>query len=190
MSKVIVSVVIVGAFLGLSSKSAFAQEEVPKVELGPFFTLTRLRELDSTEFGFGGRVTFNPHKNVGLEGEFGYYPSIDLKEVARGVGAGNLDVNGKIFTGLFGVKLTPLRGEHAALFGKVRGGFARFSVDTNVPGLPSSFSISSTQFAVDYGGGFELFASKRIGFRFDAGDLYIRNSGHNLNFTAGVTFRF
>jgi hypothetical protein len=51
---------------------------------------TRLNEGDQNGFGFGGRVTFNPHENVGLEAQISYYPDaaadLDIADV-------NVDAN-------------------------------------------------------------------------------------------------
>jgi opacity protein-like surface antigen len=187
------------AMLGLCYTTAYAQAEVPKVELGGFFAFTRLRDLDSNASGFGGRVTFNPHPNFGIEAEIGYSPSIGLGGL--GDETGDVNVKLKMLTGLFGVKLTGRPGERVAVFGKIRPGFVRFTASANVPGTPASVNASTRQFAIDYGGGVEVFASKRVGFRFDAGDLIIFDveetrlfrvlrRSHNLNITAGVTFRF
>jgi hypothetical protein len=53
----------------------------------------------------------------------------------------------------------------------------------------------ATEFALDIGGVFELYPSRRVAFRFDIGDTIIRFGGlgftsHNLQITTGVALRF
>jgi hypothetical protein len=180
ITRVAVSAVFLLALLGLCSSTAYAQAEVPKLELGPLFTLNT--DFTNTDVGFGGRVTFNPHKVVGLEVEISHYPNSSADFLG-------LQVEGSITTALFGVKLTK-RGERAAVFAKVRPGLVHGSVEIRGVG-----GGSATNFATDVGGGFEVFASKRVGVRFDAGDVIVfagqgLGASHGLVFTAGVTFRF
>jgi hypothetical protein len=163
MSKAVVGGIFVFACLGLCSQSALAQQEVPKVEVGPLFTLNT--DFTNTDIGFGRRVTFNPHKVVGLEAEVSHYPNSSADFLG-------LHVEGSITTALFGVKLTKRFGEQAAVFAKVRPGLVHGSVEMSGVG-----GGSSTKFPTDFGGGFEVVASKRVGFRVDAGDVIVWWSG-------------
>jgi hypothetical protein len=99
---------------------------------------------------------------------------------------------------LFGVKYG-LRSEKFGIFSKLRPGFVRFSEGTPIF-LGSS---SDTEFALDFGGVFEVYASRNVALRFDVGDTIIRFSNpnllgvgadpayrHNLQLSTGVAFRF
>ncbi|MBI3950325.1 MAG: hypothetical protein HY314_07720 [Acidobacteria bacterium] len=200
MNKLIASGVFVFAILGLCAQSALAQQEdVPRVEVGPLFTMFRDTDLNNSEAGFGGRITINPHWLAGVEAEISHYPNVGA---AQFLGP---HADADVTTGLFGIKLTPLRTERAAVFGKLRPGFAH--VRFNIPSLPGGpFRVRDTEFAMDFGGGVELFPVRWFGLRFDVGDLFIRDveddrvplapgevirgSNHNLLFTAGFTLRF
>jgi hypothetical protein len=198
-SKILLSAVFVFAILCLTSQAALAQhQDVPRVEVGPLFTMFRDTEVEENNVGVGGRITFNPHWAVGVEAEISHYPDVGA---ARFLGP-HVDAN--LTTGLFGLKVTPLRTERVAVFGKVRPGFihARFHIP-NFPGAPAPFNVNDTEFAADWGGGVEVFPVRWLGLRFDAADLYIRDVGddrvpdqlirgatHNFLFTAGFSFRF
>jgi hypothetical protein len=157
---------------------AQARNDTPKVDVGAHFVVSRLRDLDDTNLGVGGRISYNFTDNIAVEGELTYFPQ-DLGTIAT-----------SSYQGLFGVK-TGWRSEKAGIFGKIRPGFMRF--DRLAPAL------TSTQLAVDIGGVVELYPFRRSVVRFDIGDTII-NFGtglvatpfvsHNLQFGVGYGFRF
>jgi hypothetical protein len=175
--------------LMVPAQSAQAQSEAPKVEIGAHYTLLRLRDFDTTDNGVGGRITLNLNDSFGLEGELNFFP----QERVNFANLSSLD--SKRTQGLFGVK-TGMRSEKAGIFGKLRPGFIRFSAGTPIVG-PSQ---SDTEFALDFGGVFELYPSRSVALRFDVGDTVIRFSSpllvveptyrHNLQISTGVAFRF
>jgi hypothetical protein len=182
MSKRLFPIFLAAAvLLPLSAVLAQAQSrsDTPKLEVGGQFVVTRLRDLDETNAGAGGRVTYNFTDNIAVEGEFTYFPQ-DLSSLGTT----------SSYQGLFGVK-TGWRSEKLGLFGKIRPGFMRF--DRPTPAL------TSTQLALDLGGVFELYPSRRSVVRFDIGNTII-NFGpdiatpsflsHNLQFGVGYAFRF
>jgi hypothetical protein len=87
-----------------------------------------------------------------------------------------------------------MRSEFAGIFGKIRPGFMRFTEnEPSIPFIPPT--PGATEFALDIGGVFELYHTRRVAFRFDIGDTIICFGGlgfssHNLQITTGVVLRF
>ena len=148
---------------------AQGQSETPKVEIGAHYTLLRFRDFSVTDSGVGGRVTFNLTDNIGIEGELNFFP----QKRSNSLTVFPLFVDSTRTQGLFGVK-TGLRSEKAGIFGKFRPGFVRFGDSGVVPGL------GFTQFALDFGGVFELYPTRSVALRFDVGDTVIRITNPNL----------
>ena len=195
---------IVMLFLSLSSQPAQAQSETPKLELGAQFPLIRLSEFDTTDPGVGGRMTYNLSRHVALEGEINFFPRDRFH-------------SGRLFSrrrieGLFGLK-SGIRSDKIGLFGKARPGFMRFNESREPIACIAIFptplacviAAGKTEFALDLGGVVEFYPSRRSVVRFDLGDTLVRfgefarrSSGrvsdgfitHNLQFNAGVAFRF
>jgi outer membrane protein with beta-barrel domain len=178
--------------LMVPAQNAQAQSsETPKVEVGAHYTLLRLRDFDITDNGVGGRVTFNLADSFGLEGELNFFPQRRTNSIVPGLFQDSTRTQG-----LFGVK-TGLRSEKAGIFAKIRPGFFRFGESTSIGGVPGP---SFTQFALDFGGVFELYPSRSVAIRFDVGDTIIRFgsnftggdafNSNNLQISTGVAFRF
>jgi hypothetical protein len=176
--------------LMVPAQNAQAQSETPKVEIGAHYTLLRLRDLDTTDHGVGGRVTFNLADSFGVEGELNFFPQKRSDSLIP------LLADSTRTQGLFGVKYG-MRSEKAGIFGKFRPGFIRFGEATPITGITTP---SITQFAFDFGGVFELYPSRSVALRFDVGDTVIRFSNprlvsdtfysNNLQISTGVAFRF
>ena len=168
---------------------AQGRSETPKVEVGAQYTLLRFRDFSVTDSGVGGRVTYNVTDNIGIEGELNVFP----QKRSNSLTVFPLFVDSTRTQGLFGVK-TGLRSEKAGIFGKIRPGFVRFGDSGVVPGL------GFTQFALDFGGVFELYPTRSVALRFDVGDTVIRFTNpnlvsstfnsNNLQISTGVAFRF
>jgi hypothetical protein len=198
-------------------------EELPKFELGAQFTSITKPDFNSgaTEPGFGGRFTFNLNRSVALEAVGNFFPH---KCRFCGKGAFGGDNSGTITQGLFGVKAGK-RFEKWGIFGKARPGVVSFSegdskyVATGTGGsFPFEFRRNRlTNFALDLGGVFEFYPSRRIVTRIEAGDTLIHygerqssflffdpttgvpvlrpfttrsETRHNFQFVAGVGWRF
>lgn len=193
---------------------AVAQSKKDKIEIGVQSTSLTLFQpdfaFDTTQIGIGGRVTYNLNRSIAAEAEINFFPQ---KQSI-------LNADGNAIQGQFGVKLGK-RFQKFGLFGKVRPGF--LSVDrvvafipgppgSQVPSGPLDFKIErQTFFTIDTGGVLELYPSRRMVVRFDAGDTVIRHPArfgptgdiinpsvqlirpakfnHNFQFTAGVAFR-
>lgn len=218
--KLLLTILAAMSFAALHARPARAQAETPRVEIGAHFSLIRLPRpqfsaLDtfqgvSAAPGVGGRITFNFNKHVAVEGEINFFPK-DLSHVP-GPGAPNqtqlglTPISGQQTQGLFGVK-AGIRSSRAGVFGKVRPGYMRFGQAsepvTCVTVFPQSFGCwlarGRTTFALDFGGVVEFYPSRHTVVRFDLGDTVVNFRGnfaarsittHNLQFNAGVGFRF
>lgn len=202
----------VATILCLGSERIRAQSEPSKVEIGAQFSLLKIDRVridgneirlfaPVTEPGFGGRFTYNPTKNLGLDAEVNFFPK-------QGAGATNLG-GGHITQGLFGPKVGK-RWERVGIFGKGRLGFVSYSkAILNRDARITTVQFGRlTHFAFDVGGVVELYPSRRTVIRFDVGDTIVRYgtqnfidahghatalepfTRHNLQFTTGVGFRF
>jgi outer membrane protein with beta-barrel domain len=175
---------------------AQSQSETPKVEIGAHYTFLRFRDFAPSinDNGVGARMTLNLADSFGLEGELNFFRQKRTNDIVFPA-----FVDSARTQGLFGVK-TGLRSEKAGIFGKLRPGFIRFG-ESSIGGVPVTPSI--TQFALDFGGVFELYPSRSVALRFDIGDTIIRFSdpnfvgvggdtinSNNLQISAGVAFRF
>jgi hypothetical protein len=160
--------------------------------------------------GVGGRITFNFNDHVAVEGEINFFPK-DLSGMPSLGLPRRVSASGQQTQGLFGLK-AGIRSSRAGVFGKVRPGYMRFGQARN-PGrisfecdalvFPPRFGCwladGRTAFALDFGGVAEFYPSRHTIVRFDLGDTVVNFRGnfegrrlttHNLQFNAGVGFRF
>ncbi len=159
-----------------------------------------------TQFGLGGRFTYNFLRSVAAEIQADFYPGHIDDFAGRSAG-------GRISQVQAGAKIGK-RFEKWGLFGKVRPGVVSFSETFIFDGFSSNppFHIGRrTYFSLDAGGVLEFYPSPRVVARFDGGDTMIRYGGaelgiffipsvasppapyefhHNFQFSAGVGFRF
>jgi hypothetical protein len=189
---------------------AVAQSTKDKIEIAVQTTSLTLvnpdvPSFDSTQAGIGGRFTFNFNRSIAAEAELNFLPQKEnfLTDV------------GPIIQGQFGVKAGK-RFEKFGIFGKGRPGFLsidkyRFTPPQGSQGGATFFPVERRAlFTIDVGGVLELYPSKRMVVRFEAGDTVIRHPAlfaqisatdptrvqirekkinHNFQFTAGVGFR-
>ena len=148
-----------------------------------------------TDYGFGGRFTYNFNRNVAIEVEANYFP-VDkhLRLINQVINGSTLPVvhgfsypGGRKFQMVAGPKIG-YRQKRFGVFGKVRPGFVTISDFGIIVGsgppiqLPNGGTFTplvATQdrasfFAVDVGGVAEFYPSKRTVIRFDIGDTVIR----------------
>jgi hypothetical protein len=164
-----------------------ANARAQSVDLGVQFSTIRFSDLEITDAGFGGRITFNATRSIAFEAEVNYFPK-DKRGPFEG---------GRKTQALVGLK-TGFRSDFAGIFSKLRPGFIRFSRDF------LGNEDSKTDFALDIGGVLELYPSGRGVIRFDLGDTIIRFgerslptgatfpsfTSHNFQFSVGVGIRF
>lgn len=191
--------------LSASAQTASAQDDEGKFELGGLFTIANLSNGRGSavtsvpcnapcvpgtqtsfsnergiEPGVGARLGYRISRYVTLEAEVNFFP--------RDRGEFDPDFTGGRKTqGLFGAKVGR-RFESVGVFAKARPGFVHFSrgdlrargvcILVIPPPLGCYEGTGRTDFAVDVGGVFELYPSKRTIVRFDVGDTVLRTEGH------------
>lgn len=174
--------------------AAFAQNHG---EVGVFVDYFKLEASDTNNLGLGGRLGFNIHPNVQLEGEVAYDFSRGFTTTVTPSGGGTaiLRSNVRILHGLFGPKFQT-GGQAIRAFVTVKGGFVNFKVDNNAATIGNfteqlSLTAGTTNGALYPGGGVEFFAGP-LGLRFEVGDeIYFNNGAHNnLRISAGPQIRF
>lgn len=205
--------------ISFATALAYAQAtDIPKLEIGTQFSLTRLRDLQETDPGMGLRVTYNLTNTIAAEAEFNYFgKNLSVTVPNGGGGTTDLTYSQSRTQGLVGVKYTFLRGDKFGIGGKLRPGFMRFNgsgpggIDAflpngNLSGNPlSQIAGGYTSFAMDIGGVLEYYPSRNTMVRFDLGDTIIRLKGlfpsndggvsngiysNNLQLNVGFGFRF
>ena len=161
-------------------------------------------QIDDFVDGVGMRAGYNLFENLAVEAEINVFRRPPTDDPAT---------LGKWSQGLFGLKLSK-RLSSIRVFAKLRPGFTRFDgVTTAIERLDGSADVflikDNTFFAVDVGGGVELYPSPRTIIRLDAGDAIIRYTGrpgkgfdpvsnvvrrnyygHNVQFSLGFAVRF
>ncbi len=193
----------------LAARGTAAQADPPRFEAGGYFAFMQQRVFGAYDLGFGGRFTFYPLSYLGVEAETGLFPSDTLFGAQGRSGS----FSSHRISALFGAKVGR-RFQKLGVFGKVRPGLIHFaSVSRGVacvailvypPPLECTLSQGSTNFALDFGGVLEWYATRRFGIRLDLGDVVIRFppaftglgqfkenfNVHNLQISAGIGFRF
>jgi hypothetical protein len=178
LKKVLLAVLLLLAGGSINGAAQTAQFEAPKYEVGAqFSSLTLAGFGNRTLPGFGGRFTYNLNNNFALEAEGDFFPRDDRSPDFRN--------GGRAVEGLFGLKAGK-RWNRFGLFAKGRPGLIRFTramsdftasaaeLESGNLG-PNAFHIRAlTHFALDMGGVFELYASRHLMTRIDAGTTMIK----------------
>jgi hypothetical protein len=194
------------AFLSIVPGLALAQSSLDRsFEATAQIAVNDLAELETTEVGLGGRLGFRAGSLFTFEGELNFYPS-DVPEA--------IQVTSSRLEGLFGVKVGP-RFDRWSIFGKFRPGFVQFAeapapfpcIAIYPPPLSCVLGAGGNVFALDLGGGVELYPSERSLIRVDASDRMLHYPGpairqgrevvledgfwaHGLRLAIGAGFRF
>lgn len=188
----------------LFADRAFAQSDAGRFQIAGQFVTSTLRQFDGTDVGLGARFGWQPARMLGVEAELSLYPA-DFPD--------RLAFSGARTEGLFGVTAGPTFGRIRP-FGRLRPGFVTFSeapqpiacIAIFPPLLSCRLAAGETLFAIDFGGGVEVSATRKTFFRVDAGDRMIRYPGptfdanrkvqpdsffgHDFRLAAGGGFRF
>ena len=182
---------------------AIAQSGDPRAEVGIHLTSVVSSEFDRSDTGFGGRLSWYPARLIGLEGEINVYPG-DFPD-APAFSRGRLE-------GLFGVTVG-VSVNRVRPFARLRPGFVTFREAPQPfacilifpPPLACALGAGDTLFALDIGGGVEVFTTPRTFLRVDAGDRLLRYPGpvfrggraeengfvsHDFRFAVGGGLRF
>ena len=152
----------------------------------------------------GARISWYPTRWIGAEAEINGYP---------GDFPGQRPFSGGRLEGLFGATVGATFGS-VRPFGKLRPGFVTFRESSEPfacilifpPPLACTLASGQTMFALDIGGGVEVYATPKTFVRVDAGDLLMKYPGpvfdaansprrdgffsHNFRFAAGAGWRF
>jgi hypothetical protein len=179
--------------------AASAQE---RYDAGAHVAIARSSAFDTTDTGFGGRFGWRAFDALGAEAEMTFYPR---EFPSRGSAFSSSRIEG-----LFGLTVGP-RIARLRPFAKLRPGFVKFRGQPTVCILifppPLSCELDGrTVFALDVGGGVELFITRRTAVRIDAGDRLVKYPGpsfrpgigvspndfysHDFRFSAGAGVRF
>jgi Outer membrane protein beta-barrel domain len=195
MFKTTLTAAFVGCLLVIGLAAQASAQDHPRFEIGAHITSLRVTEKSDHDTGLGARFTYNLNDYFAVEAEGNALPQ--TRE-----GGGNNETQG-----FFGAR-AGIRREKFGVFAKARPGFTTFYLLGINPG-PNSFEQGHTRFAMDVGGVFEVYPSRHLAFRVDAGDTMIhykpgdffyqrldqpmpvsRQLSHNLQITVGAAFRF
>lgn len=169
------------------------------VEVGAFADYFRLSNGNNpiNYVGVGGRLGFNVHPNVALEGEMAYdFERNFTSTFNNGLTTSFSQSRIRPIHGLFGPKFQVGTSGPVRAFVTAKVGFINFGSSTASPvaGFQSGIdriAEGGSRFAVYPGGGIEFFGGP-IGFRIDAGDdiYFLGGARNNLKVSAGPVFRF
>lgn len=190
---VLVLLLCVGMLLPLSAFAQNNSDNLNHGEIGVFFNYTRLEHANANMYGVGGRLGFNVHPNVQLEGEMAYDFERKFNDTVTLPGGGGTATQVsplRLVHGLFGPKFQFGTGAFRP-FVTVKGGLLNFSTRTSVGGAISAIPNGDTNGVLYPGGGIEGFLGP-VGIRIEAGDeIYFDNgANHNFRLAAGPQFRF
>jgi hypothetical protein len=190
---------LVVALCLISAQVGFAQSlKEDHVEIGVFADYFRLDRTDPSlnYAGVGGRIGFNVHPNIQLEGEMAYdFDRNYTNTFDNGITTELVTSKTHILHGLFGPKFQAGTGAFRAF---VTGKVGLIDFTTNNQSTTTGFRSAlgavgngDAKFAVYPGGGVEGFFGP-IGLRLEVGDdIYFDNGArNNLRVTFGPTFRF
>ncbi|HWR16205.1 MAG TPA: hypothetical protein VN577_15360 [Terriglobales bacterium] len=184
-----IALAMIAVLFLLAAPATFAQD---RGSVGVYADYVRLKHADNANFwGLGGRVGFNIHPNVQLEGELSYNFAQSFTNTTTNGGVVSVNTtNLRLMHGLFGPKFQTT-GDAVRVFAVMKGGFLNFSTDKNLGNQFSGINGGDTNGVFYPGGGVEFFAGW-FGFRIEAGDLmyFDRGANHNLRLTIGPQFRF
>ena len=174
---VVASLVVVLAFV---AGSAAAQTAEKRLEVGGHVSALRIGEIGNTNAGIGGRVSYDVFRWLAVDGQVDYFPK-DRLDVGNGpIVTLGLHYYRRRLEGFVGPKIG-LRRERFGLFGTVRPGFAHLT-DTGMKCTGEMCALAlfvrpdyQTEFALNYGGIFELYPTARAVLRFDAGSTAFRH---------------
>jgi hypothetical protein len=194
-----VSFVVLYVFV-LSSAVARAQN---RFEAGAQIVAAHSGEFDANDIGIGGRLSWQTTDLVGADAEMNVYPRSFPGNRSGSFSRSRIE-------GLFGVTVGPRLGS-VRPFAMLRPGFVTFRGQPVAcilifpPPLSCVLAEGHTVFALDIGGGIELFAGPRTFIRVDAGDRLMKYPGpsfrdgrvaqddffsHDFRMSAGAGVRF
>lgn len=201
-------VVLACSFPTDASAQTASQLAASRLEVGAQAAHFNYGSFDKTSAGLGGRLSFDVSRWLTAEGEATFFPDDDILLQSPGLTSGlQVRYPRKRTEAFFGMK-SGVRNDRIGLFAKARPGFTRVSGNgVECVGEVCALALLmrpaySTEFALDLGGVFEFYPSRRIVARFDLGDTMIWHTSaappcwsegctsHNLSSKMGVGIRF
>ncbi|HEY6308245.1 MAG TPA: hypothetical protein VI488_17505 [Candidatus Angelobacter sp.] len=177
---------------GQVSKPPGQTENKDHGNMGVYFGVAHVQGY--TLFGVGGRMGFNVHRRIVLEGEYAYFfQRSQTQTVAAGGSSNTITTNLRMWDALFGPKINITK----HFFALAKAGMADFGVSGPAPpgGINNQIGgiVNGNLDKVIYPGGGVEFKVGRVHFRAEAGDeiIWFNNGAHsNLRATIGPQLRF
>jgi hypothetical protein len=179
-----------------------------RVEVGGQLSVFRFGEVDATRAGLGGRLGYDLTDWLTVEGEGTFFPNDNISVPSSSLTPSLRVTYVRRRAEVFGGVKIGRRGERLGVFAKARPGMTRVS-DGGVrcEGPECAFILLArptyrTEFAMDLGGGIELFPTPRTVARVEFGDTMIRHrsfappcfpsscTSHNFATRVGLGLRF
>jgi hypothetical protein len=189
-----------GAAVLLVSLPTMAQN-YPPVEVSGGFSYLHT-EGGGNLYGWDASITDNLNRWLGLVGEFsGHYGSANSVTAVigfPGLTTTSITVNNhsNVYTFLFGPRFSYRRDKRFTPYAHVLPGFARSHVSGTVisPIGTTTFSDTTTGFAMALGGGLDLRLSSHFDYRMIQADYLLTHFGsttqNNARITTGVVYKF
>ena len=194
---------------------AMAQSERPIFEVGGQITFLRLNDSGTTSTGIGGRFSVVVTRWLSFVGEVNYFPSDDFEVVTPdpdppppGYERAQITYHRRRTEVLAGARLG-YRADRWGVFAKIQPGFTHLTHERTdcVGGVCALMLLAvpeyRTEFALEFGGGVEFHATRRIVARVELGDIIIRHrhtfappcvsgdcTSHNFTVRLGAGFKF
>jgi len=209
MKRLVVALVFVGV-LCLAPAKLWAQEEVPRGEIGVSYELFQAAhansplgniQFDRKTSGFSFRGTYNVNRWAAIESTFGFQPSLDVVTIG-GLPPGSVltssDASLNLFHNEWKFKGTARQGDHdqLGLFAFAGPGWLRGDPNATLEPLVGN---SFTKLTFEFGAGFEYYPHRKFGIRLDLSDLvaklgtingFKQNTTNNFVLRLGASFRF
>lgn len=148
----------------LLARTAHAQDEYSRLELGAQYSIIRENNLSHSAASFsgvGGRFDGNLTRRLALESQVDYFP-----QQGRPL---PLLQGGQTLQAVFGIRAKVIQNRRISVFGLVRPGLLHFT-DVDVPSgqkTPPYVTQPATYFVMNLGGGIEYYPSSRWILRAD-----------------------
>lgn len=181
-----------------------AQTQEAAFQAGAHLAIADSGQFGTTDIGVGGRLSWHPRSILGVEGEVTVFgdPFTDGVQFS----AGRVEA---LFGATVGPRVGPVR-----VFAKLRPGLLRYRAAEEPiacilifpPPLSCTLAAGRTLFALDAGGGLDVYPSAGTFIRVDAGDRIVRYpapvfdaqgevqdesfAGHDFRFSIGAGIRF
>jgi opacity protein-like surface antigen len=200
MNHIIRSLLIASAIVLLASLPTMAQN-YPTVEVSGGFSYLHT-EGGGNLYGWDASIADNLNRWLGLVGEFsGHYGSVNsVTAIIGGFGPGTSPItvnsHSNVYTFLFGPRFSYRKDRRFTPYAHVLPGFARshFSATVTSPISSTTFSDTTTAFAMALGGGLDLRLSRHLDFRMIQADYLLTHfsstTQNNARITTGLAYRF